>query len=74
MDDPIMIDTIRQRIANSEPCFIYENEALMLIARIEQLEAALREVIELSRMRSPHAWSSEADYFRIARAALEGED
>lgn len=42
--------------------------------RIEQLEAALREVIELSRMRSPHAWSSEADYFRIARTALEGKE
>jgi len=42
--------------------------------RIEALEKALREVKELSDRRSTHPMSSEADYFRIARAALEGED
>lgn len=38
--------------------------------RIEQLEAALREIMELSHTRSPHVFSSETDYFRIARATL----
>ncbi len=41
---------------------------------IETLEKALRKVKELSDMRSTHPMSSEADYFRIARAALEGKD
>ena len=42
--------------------------------RIEQLEAALRIVMELSRKRSTHPMSPEADYFCIAGAALEGQD
>ena len=42
--------------------------------RIEQLEAALRIVMELSRKRSTHPMSPEADYFCIAGAALEEED
>jgi len=42
--------------------------------RIEALERALRKVKELSDMRSTHPMSSEADYFRIARAALEGKE
>jgi hypothetical protein len=43
-------------------------------ARIEKLEAALREIAELSDFRSMHPMSCEADYFRIARKALEGKD
>ena len=42
--------------------------------RIEKLEAALRIVMELSRKRSTHPMSPEADYFCIAGAALEEED
>ena len=42
--------------------------------RIEKLEAALRIVMELSRKRSTHPMSPEADYFCIAGAALEGQD
>ena len=42
--------------------------------RIEALEKALRKVKELSDMRSTHPMLSEADYFRIARAALEGKE
>lgn len=37
--------------------------------RIEQLEAALREISE--KTRDAHPMSYLADYFRIARAALE---
>ena len=69
MDDPIMMDTIRQRIANSEPCFIYENEALMLIARIEQLEAALREIGTMNALRD--RWSDPIE--NVILAALEGK-
>jgi hypothetical protein len=43
-------------------------------SRIEKLEAALREIAETSDFRSTHPMSSEADYFRIARKALEGKD
>ena len=39
--------------------------------RIEKLEAALREIAEISDFRSTHPMSSEADYFRIARKALD---
>jgi len=40
--------------------------------RIEQLEAALREIAY--KTRDAHPMSYLADYFRIARAALEGKD
>ena len=41
--------------------------------RIEKLEAALREIAEISDFRSTHPMSSEADYFRIARKALDAK-
>ena len=78
MGDPILIDIIRQRIANSEPCFIYEDEALMLIARIEQLEAALREIAAASKIIAKGEDMETAlkvmlaSYQNIARKALEG--
>ena len=42
--------------------------------RIEQLEAALREIMEVSDQKSyGFAFDSHAVYFRMARAALAGE-
>ena len=40
--------------------------------RIEQLEEALREIVE--KTRDAHPMSYLADYFRIARAALEEKE
>jgi hypothetical protein len=54
--------------------FSLDVTAMEAADRIEALEAALREVKELSDRRSTHPMSSEADYFRIARAALEGKN
>jgi len=54
----------------THPCGLLHDAA----DRIEALEKALRKVKELSDMRSTHPMLSEADYFRIARAALEGKD
>jgi uncharacterized protein YoxC len=40
---------------------------------IERLREALREIERMANRRSGHAFDGDADYFRIARAAL-GED
>lgn len=42
-------------------------------ARIDKLEAALQLIAETSDFRSTHPMSSEADYFRIARKALDAK-
>ena len=46
------------------------NQIIGMMDEIERLRDALREIMLLSDKRSPHPMSSEADYFRIARAAL----
>jgi len=71
-----MSDDLVRRLLSASIYKPHEAERLCEEAadRIEALEEALREVKELSDRRSTHPMSSESDYFRIARAALEGKD
>ena len=50
-----------------------EDELHHCFHRINELQAALREIAEISDFRSTHPMSSEADYFRIARKALDAK-
>ena len=67
-------DLVKRLRAYEENDLVWMVDMKEAADRIEKLEAALRGIKDLSDRRSVHPMSSEADYFRIARQALEGKD
>lgn len=61
------VEIVRGRLADGRT--IADSDVHKLVAEIDRLRAALQEVIE--RGNGCHPMSTEADYWRIARAALK---
>lgn len=60
----------RLREENQELKLQYLSDQGQWIEETGRLRAALQDIMVLSNNRSPHPMSQEADYFRIAHAAL----